>query len=40
MLLLELLQMFDDTVANDEPSHLACIVLGMHCDAMIAEMTT
>ena len=37
--LLELLIAFDETVANDEPSHLACIVLGMHCDAALERMT-
>jgi len=39
MMLLELLKAFDEEVANDEPSHLACIVLGMHCDTRLAEMT-
>jgi hypothetical protein len=37
--LLELLVAFDEEVANDEPAHLACIVLGMHCDAALAERT-
>lgn len=36
--LLELVQLFDEQIASDEPAHLACVILGMHCNVVLEEM--
>jgi hypothetical protein len=33
--LLELVQLFDEQIASDEPAHLACVILGMHCNVLL-----
>lgn len=33
--LLELLEAFDEVIQADEPAHLACVILGMHCNVML-----
>jgi len=39
MRLIELLAQFDETVANDEPSHLACLILAMHANRVLEALT-
>lgn len=34
--LLELLEAFDEVLGSDEPAHLACVILGMHCNVILA----
>lgn len=36
--LMALLEKFDASIANDEPSHLACIILGLHCHDVLERM--
>ena len=33
--LLDLLEAFDKVIAADEPAHLACLILAMHCNVLL-----
>jgi hypothetical protein len=35
LVLLGLLETFDAQIASDEPAHLACVILAMHCNVLL-----